>query len=322
MGSSPTSGTNLLFPVMTGDPTASPGSMDPSPVRLSALHPLGSLTAWQIGGPAAQFAEPSTPTELRWCLQWAESNRLPVLALGGGSNLLIADAGYPGLVLRYVSRAYGISASGPAAQVEVGAFAPLAGTARRLARQGWAGLEWAEGIPGTVGGAVVGNAGAYGGEIATALAEVETLSLAHGGRTIPGSDCAFGYRGSRFHGQDPTREFILSARFRLRKADPEELEERLDQIGRERRARTPVGRSCGSVFKNPPGDAAGRLIEAAGFKGIRQGAAQVSPKHANYILNLGGATARDVLSLIESIREKVRREFGVDLELEVQLIGF
>jgi UDP-N-acetylmuramate dehydrogenase len=335
-------------------------------------EPLAKYTSWRIGGPAGYFANAPTTEALIAGLDWAHERGLPVFVLGGGTNLLIRDSGFPGLVLRYRAQDLRIDAAGNHAWIAAGA--PMAGTARRLAGQGWAGLEWAEGLPGTIGGAVFGNAGCYGGDIASTLTRAWLLV---GGvvEAWPAERLMYGYRTSalKTHAttdhRPPTAEdgganceerktkseervsgstkhpssildsrsskdwsvvgrqssavapIVVAAEFKLARADAGELAERMRSIATERKSKTPVGSSCGSVFKNPPGNSAGRLIEAAGFKGTRAGRAEISQKHANYIVNLGGATCDDVLRLIEGARERVAQEFGIELELEVQLVG-
>lgn len=207
--------------------------------------------------------------------------------------------------------------------LEVAAGAPMAGTVRRLAGQGWGGLEWAEGLPGTIGGAVFGNAGCYGGDIAAVL---ERAGILIDGQVEqwPVERFAYGYRNSRLKQQaraaDQRPAIVLDATLRLRRADPQELAVTMARIAAERKGKTPWGSSCGSVFKNPPGESAGRLIEAAGLKGRRAGQAEISRRHANYIVNLGGAGSDDILALIEIAQQTVARRFGIDLELEVQVL--
>lgn len=332
-------------------------------------EPLAKYTSWRIGGPARYMAGASTPDELRAALAWAAGRELPVFLLGGGTNTLVRDAGFPGLVLRY--RGQELRAEPGGERAYVGAGAPMAGTARRLAKQGLAGLEWAEGLPGTIGGAVFGNAGCYGGDIAGALerawllvaGEVEewpATRFGFGYRTsalkenvkrtaqnaeqgaagsqattendaatqtpmrlsdgTPSNDQTFSVPRSAFRVPNGVRPIVLAAEFRLAPADPRELAERMERTAASRKSKTPVGSSCGSVFKNPPGDSAGRLIEAAGLKGARVGGAEIAHKHANYIVNLGGASSDDVLRLIELAREAVLHQFGIELELEVQVL--
>jgi UDP-N-acetylmuramate dehydrogenase len=282
---------------------------------------LAPLTSWRIGGAADFFAEPAAPSELAECLREAERLGATVFALGGGSNVLVADEGFRGMVIRYSDRTEVLEPGGERGRVRAGAGVSLARLARRLAREGWAGLEWAEGIPGTIGGAVVGNAGAYGSEIGNVVAEVESDALDTGRVTRRVEECEFRYRHSRFRRSGATAEFVLAATFELRRDDPVLLGERVREIAASRKARTPVGLSCGSVFKNPPGRSAGQLIEQAGLKGSESGGAQISPLHGNYIVNRGGATARDVLALIHRARARVREECGIVLELEVHCVG-
>lgn len=295
-----------------------------TPPAIVEHEPLAKYTSWRIGGPARYFASVAGVEDLRAALAWAVERAIPVFLLGGGANLLIDDAGWPGLALRYRAQDLRVESAGATARAVVAAGAPMAGTARRLAGQGWAGLQWAEGLPGTIGGALFGNAGCYGGEIAAALTRAWLLL----DDTIvewPVERFAYGYRSSAL--KRPTADpapsvppIIVAAELALSAADPRELAEQMRVIATERRGKTPVGSSCGSVFKNPPGSSAGRLIDAAGLKGAISGGAMISDKHANYIVNRGGASSADVLRLIDLARERVLRAFGVELALEVQLV--
>ena len=303
----------------------------------SENEPLAKYTSWRIGGPARFFANVAEPDALRNALAWAHERALPVFILGGGTNLLVRDAGFAGLVIRYRDTSLQLDANGDTAVARIGAGAPMAGTVRRLAAQGWAGLEWAEGLPGTIGGAVFGNAGCYGGDIASVLQRawllvndtVEEWLVAH---------FEYGYRTSALKqakDERPTTNdqhsfvlrpsssvgpIVLAAEFALDRADRQALAAQMERTAAERKGKTPWGSSCGSVFKNPPGRSAGQLFEAAGMKGMRVGQAEIAQKHANYIVNLGGASSDDVLQLIELARERVRQEFGVELALEVQIV--
>ncbi len=289
-------------------------------------EPLASYTSWRIGGPARHFVQVTGTADLISALAWADQRDLPVFVLGGGSNILVRDSGFNGLVIRVRSHEMRLEASDDTGRVIVEAGAPMAGTARRLARQGWSGLEWAEGLPGTIGGALYGNAGCYGGDIATSL---ECAWVLVNGETQEWSvNCfSFGYRTSvlkqmRTEGirwQD--RPIVLAAAFRLHRDDLTALAQRMERTSSERRSKTPWGASCGSVFKNPPGDSAGRLIEVAGLKGTRIGNAEIASRHANYIINLGGASSDDVLRLIDLARERVLALSGIELELEIQIVG-
>lgn len=300
--------------------------------------PLARYTSWKIGGPARFFAEATSVGELRHALGWAAEQHLPVFVLGGGTNTLVRDQGFNGLVLRYRAQDVRITPQADSALVTIDAGAPTAGSVRRLARQGWAGLEWAEGLPGTIGGAVFGNAGCYGGDIASTLTRAWLL-VNDAVEEWPVERLGYGYRTSILKTDDrrpmtddlspvihrPSsidyRPLVLKAEFRLTQADPAALAAKMTGTSAVRRSKTPSGQSCGSVFKNPPGDSAGRLIEAAGLKGTQVGGAEISPKHANYIVNRGGASSEDVLRLIELARERVLHAFGIELELEVQVLG-
>jgi UDP-N-acetylmuramate dehydrogenase len=307
-------------------------------------EPLAKYTAWRIGGPARYLWNAVSPEELREALRWGAERQLPALLLGGGSNVLVPDAGWPGLVVRYRAQELRVEEAGAEGRAWIAAGAPMAGTARRLARQGWAGLEWAEGLPGTIGGAVFGNAGCYGGDIASSLTRAWLL-VSEEIEEWPVERFGYGYRTSTLkaerakppidtHAHRSQEEdirvhlrsslvtpIVVAAEFVMRRADPVELARQMERTAETRKSKTPWGSSCGSVFKNPPGDSAGRLIEAAGLKGTRSGAAEIAQKHANYIVNLGGASSDDVLRLIDIARERVLGAFGVELELEVQVIG-
>jgi UDP-N-acetylmuramate dehydrogenase len=303
-------------------------------------EPLAKYTSWRIGGPARFFVNAATPEELRAGLGWARERGTPVFLLGGGTNVLVRDAGFDGLILRYRSQELRVERDGDSGRAWIAAGAPMAGTVRKLAAQGWGGLQWAEGLPGTIGGAVFGNAGCYGGDIASVLARAWLL-VGDAIEEWPAERFGYGYRtsilktedGRRKTGDDPSdnnafvlrppssvRPIVLAAELVVQRADPRELAAQMERTAAERKSKTPWGSSCGSVFKNPPGASAGRLIEAAGLKGIRVGAAEIAQKHANYIVNLGGAGSEDVLRLIEIARERVQKEFGVEMELEVQVI--
>jgi UDP-N-acetylmuramate dehydrogenase len=294
-------------------------------------EPLAKYTSWRIGGPARYFAAVSTPEALDAALGWAHERGLPVFLLGGGTNVLVRDGGFPGVVLRY--RAQDLRVDESAGRAWVAAGAPMAGTARRLAAQGWAGLEWAEGLPGTIGGAVFGNAGCYGGDIAATLTRAWLL-VDGAAQEWPVERLEYGYRTSALKNDDRRQtiddrsaivhrplSIVLAAEFNIARGDARELAGRMARTAAERRGKTPVGSSCGSVFKNPPGNSAGRLLEAAGLKGTRAGNAEISRQHANYIVNQGGASSDDILRLIDIARERALAEFGVELELEVQIVG-
>jgi UDP-N-acetylmuramate dehydrogenase len=292
------------------------------PIELIRDEPLARHTTWRIGGPACYYGEVRSVDAARDLAAWAATQGLPLIWVGGGTNLLALDRGFPGVVARYRGQDWYIEDQGDAGLLYIEAGAPMAGTARRIGAMGWAGLSWAEGVPGTVGGAVFGNAGCYGGDIAHILERV-TLLIDGTVHEWPAAQMGYGYRTSALKERtvQGTPPLILAATFRLTRADPIALQAEMARIAAERKGKTPWGSSCGSVFKNPPGDSAGRLIEAAGLKGRRVGGAEISPKHANYIVNVDNATSYDVLNLIAIARETVLHQFGVELELEVRIVS-
>ncbi|NPA90111.1 MAG: UDP-N-acetylmuramate dehydrogenase, partial [Chloroflexi bacterium] len=250
----------------------------------------------------------------------AHAAGVPVMFLGGGSNVLVPDEGVPGLVVLNRCRAFRVDPHPEHPRVWAEAGVSLAGLARTLIRQGLDGLTWAVSIPGTVGGAVVGNAGAHGGDMASVVERV-TLLLEDGRITdVPAEDLEYGYRHSRLKAAKVAGRLfpiVLAATLRLRWGDAAALRAQADAHLAYRRRTQPSEPSVGSVFRNPPGDYAGRLIDAAGLKGYRVGDVAVSQVHANFIINLGQGTTTDALKLIRIIKERVREQFGVDLEEEI-----
>ena len=289
-------------------------------------EPLAHHTSYRIGGPAEYFVAVEQLADLVRAVTLAREHGVPCLLLGAGTNVLVADRGVGGLVIRNRCRAWTLLREGEVPLVEAESGVMMPHLAQATAAAGLAGLEWAVGVPGTVGGAVLGNAGAWGGSVAECLRRAQML-LPNGEVAWLGpGDLAYGYRASLLKGAPGqvvrgNAGVVLRATFALRAGDPAALLEAVARYRRERLARQPAEPSAGSVFKNPPGDYAGRLIEAAGLKGARQGQAQISEKHANFIVNLGGARAADVLALIELARRRVLAATGIDLELEVQLVG-
>jgi UDP-N-acetylmuramate dehydrogenase len=279
-------------------------------------------TSWRVGGLARYYAEPATPAEAIALATWATDQQLPLIWIGRGTNLLVRDEGFDGVIAVYRGQRWELHDQGESAELWIEAGAPMAGTARRLAAMGWAGLEWAEGLPGTIGGAIVGNAGCYGGNVAGQLIAAELLMNGCERVEWSNNDLAYTYRESILKQMQHTAlpPLVLAGRFRLQRADPTVLAARMAAIAAERKQKTPAGSSCGSVFKNPPGDFAGRLIEAVGLKGARIGDAEISPIHANYIVNHGQARAADILSLIDLARTTVAERFGITLQLEVRII--
>lgn len=282
-------------------------------------EPLARHTTFRIGGPAALYLPLETVSEIVEAVGIARAYNVPHFLLGGGSNVLVADAGVDGLVLGVRARRVTIKADG---MLLAEAGASLAGVARRAIRSGLAGLEWAVSVPGSIGGAVAGNAGAHDGCIADHLTRATLLTPEGRVDTFPVDWFLYGYRQSRIKGGVASPAYvILSAEFHLEPGDPTALAARAERFLTERRASQPTEASVGSIFRNPAGDYAGRLLEEAGLKGERVGQAQISPVHANFIVNLGGASAADVYCLIRLARDAVEARFQVRLVPEILFLG-
>jgi UDP-N-acetylmuramate dehydrogenase len=279
-------------------------------------QPMSAHTTWGVGGPAWCVCQVTSAEEAGFVIRAVVEAGMPWMPLGRGSNLLIRDTGYPGVMLRLAGELASLRREGESLWAGGGAHLPSA--VKFAARLGLAGLEWAAGIPGTVGGAVATNAGALDSDMAGITSEL-TLLLAGGEiATLPGSQVPARYRRREL----PEQSLVLAALLALAQDKPEAVSLRVDESLARRRQTQPAGMPCaGSVFKNPPGDFAGRLIEEAGCKGLSVGGAQVSVKHANFIVNRGRATARDVLALMEEVQKRVREAFGVELEPEVEVVG-
>jgi UDP-N-acetylmuramate dehydrogenase len=293
--------------------------------RLKIGEPLARHTSARVGGPADYLATAESAGELAELVRAAWRLAVQPLILGGGSNVLVSDAGVRGLVILNRARALEFRQGGPGTPPSVWAEsgANLGALARQCGLRGLAGLEWAATVPGTVGGAVFGNAGAHGGELGGSLVVAEILQQDGTVRRWNPAELAFEYRASRLKRlkAQGRATVILAAELRLAEGEPATLQARMEEFTAHRRRTQPPGASLGSMFKNPPGDYAGRLIEAAGLKGARLGQAQISPLHANFFVNLGQARAADILALIHKAHAAVLKQFGVDLELEVELVG-
>jgi UDP-N-acetylmuramate dehydrogenase len=277
-------------------------------------EPMARHTTFRIGGPAERFFVPSGIGDLRAFLEECPREE-PITLIGAGSNLLVSDDGIPGTVIHLGAFQ---SVRLEENRLLVGAGVMLPGLLQQLAREGLGGLEFLGGIPGTVGGGVRMNAGTEGGWMADRLLSVTYLHPSGALQRTRHEEITFGYRRMAL----PAGACIVGAEFRLEPDDPMRIAERLRERMAKRRKTQPVHlASAGCIFKNPPGDAAGRLIEAAGLKGARIGDAEVSPLHANFVVNRGKARASDVLSLIRRIQERVREETGLDLEFEIEMIG-
>lgn len=315
---------------------------------LKEREPLARYTSARIGGPADYLVVAESADELAHLVKVAWQADIKVFILGGGSNVLVSDAGVRGLVI--VNRARSVqfreeektetqeiqgkegteetpssSLSSFNSQVIVRAESGsnIGIVARQCCLRGLAGMEWAATVPGTVGGAVFGNAGAHGGEIAGNLLMAEILQPDGLVRPWSRAELGFSYRTSALKRQKTSHRanIVLAAEFALTRGQPIVLQAKVEEFTAHRKRTQPPGASLGSMFKNPPGDYAGRLIEAAGMKGKRLGNVEISNLHANFFVNLGKARASDVLALIHMAHETVKAKFGVDLELEVELVG-
>ncbi|NDG74553.1 MAG: UDP-N-acetylmuramate dehydrogenase [Synechococcaceae bacterium WB8_1B_136] len=291
------------------------------PLGLRRAIALADFTTWKVGGPAQWFGEPDSVEQVMALIQWASHEGLELRVIGAGSNLLVSDAGLEGLTLCQ-RRLQGAVLDGTSGLVEAQAGEPIPTLARRAARAGLSGLEWSVGIPGTVGGAVVMNAGAQGGCVADSLVSVTVVDPARGTEPfmVEAADLAFAYRHSRLQ-QEPL--VVLSARFQLEPGhDPARVGERTSANLHSRTSTQPYQQpSCGSVFRNPEPRKAGQLIEALGLKGLSIGGAQVSPLHANFIVNTGGATAAQIDQLIAEVQRRVVAAHGIVLHPEVKRLG-
>ena len=289
-------------------------------VKTSRDEPLARFTTMRVGGPADLFATAHNAFELRALIRFARARGLPHLILGRGSDAVIADAGVRGLVVQV--RAEGSRVDGQRYIAESGV--QMARAATESQRAGLTGLEFGLAIPGTVGGAVWANAGAHDRDVAAVLESARVLAADGTEAVLPVRELELAYRDSRFkHGASgAAAELIIEATFQLSPADPETIKGRLDEIRHWRQAHQPLGLpSAGSVFRNPPGDSAGRLIDAAGLKGLRIGGAVVSEKHANFIVNDQKGSAADVRQLAERVRAEVKARHGVRLEFEIEFLG-
>jgi UDP-N-acetylmuramate dehydrogenase len=288
--------------------------------RLQEGVALAPFTSSRIGGPADFLLEVRSRDEISQAFEVIWAHQARAFLLGGGSNVLVADRGVRGVVVLNHARKVSFSdeTAGPRAWAESGAS--LGSLARRAVDRGWAGLEWAATVPGTVGGAVVGNAGAHGGDTAGTLVLAEILQRSKGRAEWPVEAFEYGYRTSWLK-RHPGEIVVLSATFKLTASTAESTREKVQSFVAHRKTTQPAGASWGSMFKNPPQDFAGRLIEAAGLKGLREGDAEISHQHANFFINRGQATADDVWRLLRTAQERVEEAFGVQLEMEIERVG-
>ena len=311
---------------MTNDRPAMISALDVIVGELSSVlvpdTDLASLCTYKVGGHAAGVVAVDTVDTLDQVsnvLDRFPDVAVPILVIGRGSNLLIADRGFPGLVIRLGAAFESIDIDADSATVVAGGGALLPVVARKTAAEALSGFEWAVGVPGSIGGAVRMNAGGHGAEMAESLATVTTYELGGAGlRQRRVSDLALGYRTSNIS----SSEVVLSVELELVKGNREVSEAKISEIVRWRRANQPGGQNAGSVFANPDGDSAGRLIDAAGLKGLRIGSAEVSTKHANFIQADPDGSADDVFALIREVQRRVRENHGIILRPENVLVGF
>lgn len=287
-------------------------------MKIKKNEPMRNHTTWRIGGPVDVFIQPESVQELQQILQQTSQMKQPVYIVGGGSNLLVADEGLPGTVIKLGGKLCGLQINNQSVVAEAGV--PLPFLARKVAEHGLSGLEFAAGIPGTIGGAVVMNAGAYHSQISNVIEQV--VCCDHTGQLIvlEAAECEFAYRNSRFKKDHALT--IVSVKMQLTTGKKEEILGQMQKNTTLRNEKQPVEYpSAGSIFKNPVGDAAGRLVELVGAKGWKEGGAMVSEKHSNFIINTGSATCQDVLQLVKRVKQAVLEETGVLLEEEILYLG-
>jgi UDP-N-acetylmuramate dehydrogenase len=278
--------------------------------------PLSGRTTLRIGGPARFFVEVHDVDSLAALLEAGRAEGLPVLALGKGSNLLVPDEGFPGVVFTLAGDFLAMRIAPP--DVVAGGGVSLMSLAVATQKAGLSGLENLSGIPSSLGAAVRINAGSYGSEIFEVLVGVDLVSIRGERRTVPASEIPHGYRWTALLETD---DVVSGAALRLVPKEPEEIAARIQEVTAKRKGALPRQPNAGSIFKNPPGLFAGKLLEECGLKGRRIGGAEISPVHANVIVNLGGATAKDVEALMEEMKEAVRQKFGLDLVPEIKVLG-
>lgn len=281
------------------------------------LEPMAAHTTFKVGGAADFFIKISSRQQLVKTVPYLNALGLSYFVLGNGSNLLVSDNGYQGVILQIGAQMGNITVDGTKIAVQAGA--PLAKLAKTAMEHGLSGLEFASGIPGTVGGAVMMNAGAYGGEMEQVVSSVTVLAKDGSELTLSHDDMEFSYRSSILK----NRSFIiLEAEFTLQSGDTKQIQAKMEEYGQSRREKQPLQYpSAGSTFKRPDGCYAGKLIMDAGLRGYRIGGAQVSEKHCGFIVNVGNAQASDIYELIQEVQERVYEKFGVRLEPEIIMLG-
>lgn len=280
-------------------------------------EPMKNHTTFRIGGPADIFIVPENIEDIKNVCEIAREQEIPIFILGNGSNLLVADQGMEGIVLQIYKNFSGVSVNGSEITIKAGTLLSVA--AKTALTEGLTGFEFAGGIPGTFGGAVVMNAGAYGGEIVQVLKEAVVLTKDGEVKTIPAKELELGYRTSNILKNEYV---VLSGTISLEKGDPGEIQEKMEKYALARRTKQPLEYpSAGSTFKRPEGHFAGKLIQDAGLRGYQVGGARVSDKHCGFVINQKNATAADVMQLIKDVQKRVKEQFDVDMEPEVKRIG-
>ncbi len=291
---------------------------------LQVNAPSARFTSSRVGGPAELLLTIRSAAELLAAVEMAHANEIPYTILGGGSNVLVADAGISGLLIINKSRHVSFRPAGSRVVCTAESGVNLSALTRQCISKGIGGLEWAVGVPGSVGGAVVGNSGAHGSDIATNFRSASIWAPGRGVEVYHLDDMAYGYRDSvlkREHRDSFPRRVVLSAELQLTSESVDVLTARAEGFTARRKESQPGGASMGSMFKNPENFYAGYLIDSAGLKGFRVGGAHISEKHANFFVNDGDATAEDVRALIAEAWNTVREQFGIEMELEVELVG-
>ncbi|MCA9933273.1 MAG: UDP-N-acetylmuramate dehydrogenase [Ardenticatenaceae bacterium] len=292
--------------------------------QLQINLPLSRYTSARVGGPAELFLVVNNAAELETAVELAYLQRISYFILGGGSNILVSDKGIHGLVILNKAKTVSFRHTGASVVCTAESGANLSSLARQCIAKGLGGLEWAVGVPGTVGGAVVGNSGAHGSDMNSHLLAATIWEPGRGTRIYRNDEMQYAYRDSvlkREQGKDIWRRVVLSAEIELMLEAPEVLAARADAFTSHRKQSQPGGASCGSMFKNPENFYAGYLIETAGLKGFRVGGAQISEKHANFFVNDDEATAEDIRTLFAEAWNSVREQFNLEMELEVELVG-
>lgn len=292
--------------------------------RAAAGEPMTRHTGWRIGGPADYLCVAEDKSQLLAAIAAAREYRVPWLVLGGGNNILVSDDGIEGLVIVNRLRGTRIEEENHQPVLRCGAGVFFARAAQYSAQRGYSGMEWGIAVPGTVGGGVVNNAGAHSSDVSRSLVSATVVDPAGVCEVVPAGDLAYRYRQSALKTPYTTqsRLVVTGCTFRLEPGAPEDALARIEELRRHRLRTQPIKEaSAGSTFKNPDDGHAGALVDGVGLKGHRIGQAQISPLHANFILNLGGASAGDVIALIELARNRVLAERGIRLEPEVQFVG-